>query len=176
MKYWILSLTLLASLPAVAATNMAEIFSDVDLDSPVCFIREYSRAHLRSKPSQTVERIKIKLKLMKYPEADEATSLLAIQVKRKNETGVWTNNIACFDDEENKTVRCSVECDGGSVEVLSRTASGKMILQNNGVILHGGCGEEEKTMFLESVPGGDDVFHLQRADARFCADVTDEAH
>lgn len=176
MKHLMLALSVLIAAPAVADTNMAETFSDVAINSPACFIRQYSDRHLRSYPRQTVAQIKIKLKIVKYPEADEATSLLAIQVKRKNERRVWTNNISCFDDEENKSVRCSVECDGGSVEVLSRDARGKFVLRNNGVILHGGCGDQQRTIFLESQPGGDDIFHLQQADARMCDDVSDETH
>lgn len=181
MKYLILALAATLTAQAQAELKTAEAFAGVTLNKSACFTREYSKRHMASRPRQTVERIKIKLKQTQY-ENFEPMNVLAIQVKRKNDSRLWTNNIACFDDEKNKTVRCSVECDGGSVEILERNADGKMLLKNNGVVLYGGCGdegangEEPKTIFLKSRRGGDDVFLLQQAEEQACADVSDEAH
>lgn len=179
MKKLVLSFTALIAFQAKADINLSQAFTDVTLEKPACFTRSYSADHLRRHPRQTVQQIKIKLRQWQYGErANEVSPVLAIQVKRKKENKVWTNNITCMDNEEKKTVLCAVECDGGSVEILARDADGKMILKNNGVLLYGGCGagEDQETIFLQSRPGGDDVFLLRAANASVCADISDEAY
>ena len=178
MKKLVLALTAAAGFYAQADLKLADAFAGVTVNKPACFTRSYDAGHLRSHPKQTVQRIKIKLRQWKYSRQSEPTPMLAIQVKRKGQKKVWTNNIACMDYDQSKNVLCAVECDGGSVEILSRNAQGELVLKNNGVLLYGGCGagEGQKTIYLESREGGDDVFRLNQDDEQACADVSEEAH
>lgn len=178
MKMIILALAAATGFYAQADLKLDDAFAGVTINKPACFTRTYDASHLRSHPRQTVQRIKIKLRQWKYSREADASPVLAIQVKRKGENKVWTNNIVCMDDKDRKTVLCPVECDGGSVEIVSRNAQGEMVLKNNGVLLYGGCGagEGQKTIILKTRPGGDDVFKLQQDDEQACADVSEEAN
>ncbi len=173
MKYLTLTLTAIASYQAAALT-LATAFQDVTVNKPACFVRQYSQAHLAANPKQTVRQIKIKLRQLKYEGASEPSPVLGIQVRRKGERSVWTNNIPC--NASAGRVFCAVECDGGSVEIASRDKAGNLTIKNNGVILHGGCGEQGRRIKLEGERGGDDVFKLKQTYEQNCADVSEEAH
>jgi hypothetical protein len=178
MKKLVLVLAAATGFYAQADLKLEDAFAGVTVNKPACFTRTYGSTHLRNHPKQTVRRIKIKLRQWKFSRQSEPTPMLAIQVKRKGENKVWTNNIACMDNRESKSVLCAVECDGGSVEILSRNAQGELVLKNNGVLLYGGCGADQgqETIILETRKGGDDVFQLKQDDEQACADVSEEAH
>lgn len=155
------------------AIRVNQAFSDVTTDSPACYTRTYTAQHLASKPRQSVERIKVKLSKVNHAGTLEDVPFLSIQVKRRGEADVWTNTAMCFSKPETRSVICSVECDGGSVEILERSADGTMKLKNNGILLHGGCGsdESEGMIYLKSQKGGDDVFLLNHVMPQYCSDV-----
>lgn len=177
----IFSVLFSTSVFASQVSTMRSIFAGVTVKKSACYTRSYDPAHLAAHPKQTVREIKVKLKLGTFPgyEAD-AQYMVGIQVKRVNENKRWTNNITCMDSDEG--VRCTVDCDGGSVNLVERSTSvagGSLILKNNGVLLYGGCGEDSEdieTIFLTAEPNGDDVFNLRQADAAVCNDVSNEAH
>jgi hypothetical protein len=141
----------------------------VTFAQPKCFGREYSRAELKTHPKQTVEQIKAKL--IKYSADPTMESRgMKIEVRLKGEEGVnYHAEFSCMADA-GKTL-CAIECDGGSVNVAEFDAT-KMTLKSNGFIVHGGCGEDGKSKFLQALAGGDDVFKMQVLPQAFCTDAS----
>lgn len=179
------------------AANLDSVFGDVRVNSPACFFKIYSADELRRRPSQSVIQMKVKLRRITAPPEDGAPAtdpgepILALQVKLRgqNPAKTWTNNITCFNDVRQSSVRCSVECDGGSVEVLERKQkqkSGPLVLKNNGVLLYGDCGDDngdgqhppgqDDRVFLRRTVGGDDLFTLPQVAPSECTDVSEEIH
>ncbi len=142
-------------------------FVGITTDQPVCYGREYSPAHLKAKPKQTVKKIQAKLEII--PEYNQ--NVLNLEVTLRGEKNQYTNYrsiFSCFLDDGGK-YRCGIDCDGGSVKISMSSKNELVISVENGFILSGGCGSEEKDVFLQAVLGGDDKFVMTKLPAQFCA-------
>ncbi|WP_413287931.1 hypothetical protein [Bdellovibrio sp. HCB337] len=144
-----------------------DIFAKVTPEQPVCYGREYSTAHLKSAPKQTVQKFQAKLE-----KNNDGTKIMSVEVTLKGHKHQFTNYRAYFVCEDNN--RCYIECDGGSVQ-LSKANDGRLAIENNNFVLEGGCdgdGETE-TRILEAIAGGDDKFLLTELPAPFCQNVSE---
>jgi hypothetical protein len=170
----------LASTPAPAQTRAPLLSADQE----ACFGRVYDRAHLTSHPSQKVTGLHIFRSLDERPDAEYRRAGARDEaIKRFNETGeaevqafvtfrdrkgYFYNWLTCA-REAKDGMRCFIECDGGSFE-LKRENAGSVLLNNNGFVLVGGCGEDvEATEEVHFSPGKDDkVFRLEAKPTATC--------
>lgn len=170
MKKICLLFTLLISVGA-NATTLNEIFGPVAYaGGALCFGKSYSASHLASRAhrSQTVKDIKVKLSI---DNTFGTSNMIEIMVKQKNAPAKKLRQAMTCMESEGK-VHCAVDCDGGSVEIAA-LEEGQLTIVNNGFILKGGCGEEEdETVYLRNLRGGDDVFVLNEAPMSTCSDVS----
>ncbi len=170
MKQFLFIAILLSSPAAFAASpyfSFEQVVNQATPTQPVCYGREYSESHLAQNRAQTVK--KLRAKIVKSADAGEGYTLLKIDAELKGEKNlfkVWRATMFC----QNSSGHCSIECDGGSVNLRGDSRNGNLLLTNNGFVLEGGCEEEEgNTVFLSPTKGGDDLFSLKRLPSEFCA-------
>ena len=129
-----------------------------------CYGREYSSAHLKSHPKQTVQKIQVKFE----NEKEFNSNWMKLEVTLKGEENEYINYKAFFVSTGLKNT-WGIECDGGRV-TASLNNKGNLVLKNEGFILKGGCSgdDDSKDVYLESIEGGDDTFELVRLPRAFC--------
>jgi hypothetical protein len=153
-------------------------------DREACFGRVYDRAHLASHPQQKVTSVHILRSLGERPEAenwrpdqreqiintfreDGRTNVSAF-VNFRDRKATFYNTLGC-EKEGKDGAFCAIDCDGGSFR-LTRESVNAVLLNNNGFVLIGGCGddvEEGKEVFFS--PGKDDkVFRLENKPIAAC--------
>ncbi|MES2769622.1 MAG: hypothetical protein V4596_10805 [Bdellovibrionota bacterium] len=163
MKHIIIGITLLASQTSLATDG---VFSKLNLNEPACYGREYGADYLKSHDKQTVQKIQSKFVRSKRTDSKYETRIMEVEVTLKGKKHEFKNYRGFFlcNEEDNY---CGIECDGGRVQV-SLNKSGNLILENKGFVIEGGCGNEEKTLFLEALAGGDDKFEMVPLPKAFC--------
>jgi hypothetical protein len=161
----VVALLVAISLPRPAAAQ-TETFRD-----PLgCFTRIYDRTHLARHPDQRVTQVK--LHISNYREGRyydfEAWFKLRGSSKLLRTGGVCRREIG-FPQQEPAGVRCSVACEGGGVNLISRAGGVLMYLTN---IRVGECDEDinDEGRTTQYLTGGKDdrVFRLDRVDAAAC--------
>ena len=150
-----------------AQTAFAEDFAKND--ELTCYGREYSSAHLKSHPNQTVQKIQVKFE----NEKEFNSNWMKLEVTLKGQENQHTNYKAFFVYTGLKNT-WGIECDGGRV-TASLNKKGNLVLKNQGFILKGGCSgdDDSKDVYLESTEGGDDTFELVRLPKEFCQNTDD---
>jgi hypothetical protein len=169
-----------ASSPAVAQ-SASPIFT---ADQEACFGRVYDRTHLASHPQQKATSFHVYRWLGRrqqaenwYPgERDEGIKQfredgrlnVEAYVAFRDRRGTFYNDLSCTPDGRG-ILRCGVDCDGGSF-TLRRENANAVLLNNNGFVLVGGCGEEvEEGKEIYFRPGQDDkVFRLESKPLAAC--------
>ncbi|MEM7056831.1 MAG: hypothetical protein AAF557_04530 [Pseudomonadota bacterium] len=125
---------ILATLIAITAGSA---FADT------CYRRVYSEDHLRKNPAQVVSSIEVR-----FTEGIEARQAFA-RVIFKGSSKVWTNGLYCSKDrlaeDPGATMRCGVECDGGTFTVRPKSSNAIYLTTKGGFNVGGAC------------PEGDDV-------------------
>lgn len=165
MKKLTFAFTALLSLSA-SATTLTEIFGPLQ-GKPACFGKTYSEAHLKSHPKQTVKNVLVKLSTNLFGSEGHYIEVLVNQKKAPKKN--LRQSMNCI--ESDGKVFCGVDCDGGSVDIQA-LEEGMLTIKNNGLIVKGGCGEEEdETVFLENKRGGDDFFVLNELPLAACKSV-----
>jgi hypothetical protein len=184
MKATLLAAILCAAtvLPAVAYVVPGEEGNLVDFVRPVpgervCFARNYSAAHLAKHPKQMVSSIKFFLTYFKHePDEDEPQGYrsyiyrLAVQLRgRPGKTFKAVGDCLPGDG----VIHCSVECDGGGVQVSWRKKPETILvdLRETGHIRLASCGgeDEDDDDGLALLPGADDrTFLLTRTSKAAC--------
>lgn len=131
----------------LALSVSANPFEGVTEKDSKCFARTYTKQELAAHKLQTVKQMTVKLgRRMDL-------NIIDVRVLRTNNKR-YKAALACNDEGS-----CWIDCDGGSATL--KLAGNALQFTNNGFIMQGGCGEDEKEIiFLESKPGGDDVFLL----------------
>lgn len=159
--------TVLLFTTLASAQQKAKIFQNVTEAQPVCYGKEYSEKHMSTRPAQTVKRMRAKL--TRIDEYNQNNLLLDVELKgAENFYTTFRAHMICFQGNE-----CAIECDGGRVSV-ELMADGQMKLNNEGIILEGGCGDSQEeegepiTRYLEPTRGGDEVFMLGRLPDSYC--------
>ena len=153
-------------------------------DQEACYRAHLRSAHLANHPDQKVSSIHIFRSLSERPEAENwrpnqreetikrfretgETSVQAF-VTFRDRRGYFHNALTC-NKETTNGVGCYIECDGGSFD-LKRESPATVLLNNNGFVLIGGCGEEvDESQTVYFTPGKDDkVFRLESKAAAVC--------
>lgn len=151
---------------ASAQEKQNKVFESVTEAQPVCYGKEYSNKHLESRPAQTVKRIRAKF--TRIDEYNQHNLLLDLDLKgAENTYTTFRAHMICFSGSE-----CAIECDGGRVSVQLQN-DGQLKLQNEGIIVEGGCGDSQEdgepvTRYIEPTRGGDDVFLMSRLPDTYC--------
>lgn len=164
MRFLLLAISILAPLHAGSEEEIpfSRLLSEVTVEQPICFGREYSDSHLRAHPLQTVALFRAKLSKQEGSDG----SFLEVEMVRKGEKlrhKLWRQFLLCEDNG-----RCAVECDGGSV-TLSGTPGGGLGLRNDRFVIEGGCEGGAEPVMLDNKRGGDDFFRLHRLPQEYCA-------
>jgi hypothetical protein len=164
-----------------AAQARAPLFT---ADQDACFGRVYGAPHLAAHPDQKVTSIHIFRSLSERLDAenwradqrDEAirrfreTGQTSVQafVTFRDRRGYFHNALTCNKEGKNG-IGCYIECDGGSFD-LKREGAATALLQNNGFVLLGGCGEGvDDADAVYFTPGKDDkVFRLESKPTEVC--------
>ena len=125
-----------------------------------CFVRIYDRTHLAEHPDQIV--MAVKLSITKANHYYDYNFSLQMQLRGRDK--ILETAGGCH--SERAGIKCSVECDGGSVYVVPHASHAMMFLDR---IRMAECGKS----FIE---GGEDVtggkddreFRLDRSDDSVC--------
>lgn len=163
------------------AKDFAKLF---EAEKEACFGRVYDKAHLAAHPQQKVTSIHVFRSLDDRKEAEnwtpgrrqeqielfksDKTVGVDAYVTFRDRKGYFYNSLSCHDSSD-EGVMCGIDCDGGSF-VLKPGNAGSIMLQNNGFVLIGGCGEEiEQAAQVYFQPGKDDkVFRLDKKPVDAC--------
>ena len=139
-----------------------------------CFVREYDGAHLAKHPKQKMSAMKLLVTAEQVPEDDNINHSFSLGLKFRNRSASFESAGSCghakaSEDENGKEhLRCSVECDGGGLDV-ELVADAKAILVNLDSIRiwNSKKPDDENT---DSLNGGADdrVFRLDRAPLEMC--------
>lgn len=163
----IIYLSLLFSMAAQAVT-LDGVFGSLP-EGGTCFTRSYSSAHLARHPKQTVKNITIKLSRTSPWTANDGEFMQVLVNQKKAPQKNLRQAMSCF--ESDGEVVCAVDCDGGAMYVTA-LKDGKLTVSNQNLTLKGGCGEDEdETIYLQTIAGGDDSFVLSEAPMAACAKV-----
>lgn len=144
------------------AVAFATPFDRINRESSVCLEKTYSAEYLRAHPLQTVQSIAIQL--FEQPDQKDHTVYLNMQIQRRHQT--YDAFMIC--DRRTEGLACTVECDGGSADVVTVGGSQNRVqFVNKGFMVSGGCGgaQDDGEVWLEPVPDGDDVFNLEAAES-----------
>lgn len=141
-------------------------------DSPACWQRVYSQAHLAARPDQQVTAMTFGAGFYPHEEttaAEAGLTLFGMDVALRDGTRGHTSGV-CWQDEAG-ALRCGVECDGGGVMVGGARDGGLLLdLQSTGYIrMEGECGSDGDRDSFELEAGADDrQFLLLPVDAKAC--------
>jgi hypothetical protein len=156
-----------------------------EAEKEACFGRVYDKAHLAAHPQQKVTSIHVFRSLEDRKEAENWTPArrqeridwlknehpsvgVDAYVTFRDRKGYFYNSLSCSDSSDDG-VMCGIDCDGGSF-VLKPGNAGSIMLQNNGFVLIGGCGEDiDSADQVHFTPGKDDkVFRLDKKPIDAC--------
>lgn len=159
------------------------------LGTEACFGRTYDSNHLAHHPKQQVTSFHIFRDFSPDPnlevpptsreelvknDGDNGTVGITAFVRFRNRNGIFSNSLDCRRDNGN-SVRCSIECDGGSFKL--NPAGVLLIAENNGFVVIGGCGasdEEAEANPVFVTPGVDDkIFRLNPLPVQQCLALRD---
>ncbi|MBM3543888.1 MAG: hypothetical protein FJX44_05205 [Alphaproteobacteria bacterium] len=172
------------SLPAAADDALyAKIksFLPPGLDAKICFARTYDAKHLQKHPKQKVTEIVFFLRYTMLADDERAVTAsgdlhpqdfrydytLAAKVKGTPETLYASGECG-----STTAIACSVECDGGGVELEPKTSDPYTLLirldtDYTYIRMTPGCGDESEAIHLE--PGEDDkLFKLSKVPLLLC--------
>jgi hypothetical protein len=157
--------------------------SHLPLKTEICFGRVYDGAHLSAHPKQRVTSFHLAREFredrnlefeptpaqeLKDQDGTDGRVNVSAYVRFRDRKGVYSNALSCAKDD--KTVRCMIDCDGGSFNL--KPAGQSLLLENEGFVVVGGCGasEDEQENEEHVSPGADDkVFRLDPKPVAACA-------
>ncbi len=182
---WPVVATTLFAAPAFAQDKYSSPLPDhLPLGEEACFSYSFDRDELREKPRQRVTAITLfrnftpdeqseepprSAEEMRKIDGDGGTVALTAMVQLRGETNSFANTLYCRKDGKAR-VRCGVECDGGSFNL--KPDKDGLIVENNGFILQGGCGDPDKTVFLNPKPD-DRTFRIEPKPVDLCHQLRD---
>jgi hypothetical protein len=152
----------------------------IDQKTYACFVRRYDAEHLAQHPLQKVSAMKLLLTVEKVPDDPALEYSFRVGVNFRNRPGNFDSSGSCGHAQASETkdgeleIQCSVDCDGGGVQVGLSKAGDKSAVKS--VILRldqmriwdANKPDEEATHSLRG--GADDrVFRLDRVDVDQCA-------
>jgi len=170
-------LAAMAATPAAAQQDRKEtpLPAHMPLRTEACFGRVYDAKHLASHPKQRVTSFHLSREFkpdpysehepspeeeMKLIDGDYGNVLVTAYVRFRDRPHVYANGLTCRKNDEG-TVFCGVECDGGRIDL--RTSGQSLLIENSGFVVVGGCdaSEDDRENTTVVSPGADDkVFRL----------------
>jgi hypothetical protein len=137
-----------------------------------CFVRVYDRAHLAKHPDQLVTAVKLHIK---KPDPDAGAPEVrfhwfTLKAKVRGRDEILHTSGICTEGKFGLT--CSVECDGGGIDVAPRGNHAMMYLKSIRMFT---C-DQESPDGGEDLSGGKDdrVFRLNRVNERACVETSHE--
>jgi hypothetical protein len=152
-------------LTGIAALFLATGAAHTETNALGCFARAYGKAHLAEHPDQLVTAVK--LHIIKWKE-DEAYFEFALKVKVRGRNETLHTGGLCRGGASG--LSCSVDCDGGGLNVVPRGDHAMMYLER---IRMATC-DSDYVDSGEDLSGGKDdrVFRLNRVNERECAETS----
>ena len=145
-----------------------------------CFVRQYDSAHLAKHPHQKVSAMKILVTAEQVPEDESTNHSFSLGLKFRQRAGNFESFGSCShakpsEDENGKeNLRCSVDCDGGGINVELSSDAKAILVKVDSVRIWNSKKPDDDT--ADSLNGGADdrVFRLDRASLEVCKSlVTD---
>jgi hypothetical protein len=148
----------------IAALLLATGAAHTETNALGCFARVYDEAHLAKHPDQLVTAVKLHIR--KWTEEKYVEFALKVKVRGRNET-LHTGGL-CQKGESG--LSCSVDCDGGGINVVPRGDHAMMYVER---IRMATC-DSDYVDSGEDLSGGKDdrVFRLNRVNERECAETS----
>jgi hypothetical protein len=153
----------------------------------ICFTRSYDEAHMRAHPRQRVRRLSLLVEVEHIKDDNLYRYIFTLwaDVRGKKKTLQTSGECGWAYAEkprEGRLIGCSVECDGGGVEIEQERGAADTLLMHLADVDAGGqktgqagrirmaaCGEDEETNAVELVSGADDrTFRLSKAPLSAC--------
>jgi hypothetical protein len=153
----------------------------------ICFTRRYTEAHMRAHPRQLVRRLSLMVEVEHIKEDDlyRYNFVMRADLRGKGKTLQTSGECGWAYAEkprEGRLIGCSVECDGGGVEIEQQRGSSDTLLMHladvdaagqktgqAGRIRMAACGDDEETNAADLVSGADDkTFRLTKAPLSAC--------
>ena len=125
-----------------------------------CFVREYSDAHLAANPSQSVRALQVRF-------ITEGDYFAEAKAWFRDDDRIWKTSLECW-DEDVATIRCAVECDGGSFTAPTVRGKDIVITTRGGFAVGPGCGSDEATRYVTDAGAQETKFKLFRAEDSAC--------
>jgi hypothetical protein len=153
----------------------------------ICFTRSYTEAHMRTHPKQLVRRLSLMVEVEHIKDDDlyRYNFVMRADVRGKRKTLETSGECGWAYAEkprEGRLIGCSVECDGGGVEIERQRGSTDTLLMHladvdaagqhsgrAGRIRMAACGDDEEANAIDLVSGADDkTFRLSKAPLSAC--------
>jgi hypothetical protein len=145
-----------------------------------CFVREHDAAHLAKHPQQKVSAMKLLVTAEQVPEDEKINHSFSLGLKFRNKPGDFRSGGSCghakaSESENGKGhLGCSVDCDGGGIDVeLSADAKSTIIRVGSVSIWDHKKPDDDNRLHLDG--GADDrVFRLDRAPLEMCKSLVSD--
>lgn len=143
-----------------------------------CFVREYDNAHLARHPQQKASAMKLLVTAEQVPEDEVINHTFSLGVKFRNQRATFSSFGGCghakVSEGENgkEHLDCSVDCDGGGIDVELTADAKATIVRVGSVRLWNDKNADDDDTHLG---GGDDrVFRLDRAPLEMCKSLVSD--
>lgn len=149
-------------LATVMIASAGSVFADT------CYRRAYSEDHLAKNPNQTVALIE-----MRFTEGAENRQAFA-RVIFYDSSKVWTNGLYCWNeepaDDPGATMRCGVECDGGTFTVRPKGNDAVYLTTKGGFNVGGACPDGDDLLIRTVSDTGAEktVYRLDKVNVESC--------
>jgi hypothetical protein len=164
-----------ATLPGVAHADQSDVVRMFGRnpgagDAHACFVRHYTKAHLKSHPDQNVTDM---IAYVGKQAGPNAYYMINLQVNFRQLNKPFQVSGSCSESTDGKqTLGCGVECDGGSLSVRVKNESAILVEIPDSVRLFDPAATEEGDLPKGARFGSDDkLFRLDRAELKDCAAI-----
>ncbi|CAN7415290.1 hypothetical protein [Rhizobium sp. LjRoot254] len=139
-------------------------------DAHACFVRHYTKAHLKSHPDQNVTDM---IAYVTKQAGLDAYYAINLQVNFRQLLKPFQISGSCSQSTDGEqTLGCGVECDGGSLSVRVKNESSILVEIPDSVRLFDASATEEGDLPQGARFGSDDkLFRLDRTDLKDCLPV-----
>jgi len=139
-------------------------------DAHACFVRHYTKAHLKSHPEQNVTDM---IAYVGKQTGPDPYYMINLQVNFRQLPKPFQVSGSCSQSTDGKqTLGCGVECDGGSLSVRVKNESAILVEIPDSVRLFDPSATAEGDLPKGARFGSDDkLFRLDRADLKNCLSI-----
>jgi len=162
-----------AVLPEMAHADVVKMFGREPGagDAHACFVRHYTRAHLKSHPEQNVTDM---IAYVGKQTGPDPYYMINLQVNFRQLPKPFQVSGSCSQSADGKqTLGCGVECDGGSLSVRVKNESAILVEIPDSVRLYDPSSNDEFADLPKGARFGadDKLFRLDRADLKDCLSI-----